>query len=120
MHQNAVSQARSMRRKKSTPAPIDNFNPFTKFFSEYPDFIYKPSQAPMDEYFRMCDQFGWDRLDRCHVEQVIAQADFKTAMVLQFNVRYGTDVSSLDSWHRLCIVLNITPLPDTVAECRVV
>jgi hypothetical protein len=41
-------------------------------------------------------------------------------MVLQFNGLYGTDVSDIENWHKLCIALNSEPLPETVADCKAV
>jgi hypothetical protein len=61
----------------------------------------------------MCYFFEWDRDD---AED--AREDFKAAMVKQFNDIYGTDPDNLESWQKLCHVLNIEPIPTHLAACR--
>ncbi|CAG7558098.1 unnamed protein product [Fusarium equiseti] len=39
-------------------------------------------------------------------------------MVKQFNDIYGTDPDNLESWQKLCHVLNIEPVPTRLAACR--
>lgn len=63
----------------------------------------------------MCDTFGWDDED---YEMREARRKFKSAMVQQFNILYGTDVDDLNSWKSLCGILNIVPVPATLEECR--
>jgi hypothetical protein len=61
----------------------------------------------------MIDFFEWDRDD---AED--AKREFKAAMVKQFNDIYGTDPDNLESWQKLCHVLNIEPVPTRLEECR--
>lgn len=63
----------------------------------------------------MCDEFEWDSDD---YEMREARREFKSAMVQQFNNIYGTDVEELNSWHNLCHILDITPAPNKLKECR--
>lgn len=90
-------------------------DPIAAFFAEYPSFDYEEDQGTIEEFYRMCDYFGWDREDE---ERKQAHRLFKDAMVLRFNELYGTDVSSLENWHKLCIAVDIDPLPQTVEECK--
>ncbi len=85
------------------------------FFARYPEFPYSEDKPMVREYYRMCDWFGWEKEDTDRIE---AHDDFKTAMVLKFNRLYGTDVNDIESWHKLCVALNITPLPGDIKECR--
>jgi hypothetical protein len=61
----------------------------------------------------MCDFFEWDRGDAKY-----AKEEFKGAIVKQFNDIYGTDRDNLESWQKLCHVLNIEPIPADLAACR--
>ncbi|KAJ4266057.1 hypothetical protein NW762_004030 [Fusarium torreyae] len=63
----------------------------------------------------MCGFFGWDKHDD---EMKIAREDFKAAMVKQFNDIYGKDSENIESWQKLCRVLEIEPIPGSLSECR--
>jgi hypothetical protein len=63
----------------------------------------------------MCDDFDWDE-DSYEMRK--AKREFKSAMVCQFNDLYGTDAGDLDSWKKLCRILNIEPVPEGLKECR--
>ena len=63
----------------------------------------------------MCNTFGWDSND---YEMREARRKFKSAMVQQFNILYGTDVEDLNSWKNLCGILNIVPVPADLKKCR--
>jgi hypothetical protein len=69
----------------------------------------------VQEFYRMCDFFEWERDD---YEKKTAHEEFKTAIVLTFNALYGTDVEDIDSWHKLCVALDINPLPKRLKNCR--
>lgn len=67
----------------------------------------------------MCKQFGWKR-DKNNISQERAEAYelLHDAMTKQFNEMYGTDADSLMSWQGLCRVLDISPIPENLQECR--
>ncbi len=65
----------------------------------------------------MCSYFGWGGADN---ERQIARQRFRAAMVIAFNDHYGTDIDDINSWHKLCRVLNIAPVPRDVASCKAV
>ncbi|KAF8848879.1 hypothetical protein BDZ45DRAFT_605233 [Acephala macrosclerotiorum] len=85
------------------------------FFAQHEEFDYNPSAPVWAEFSRMCDEFGWYIED---YEMRNAKRNFKSAMVQQFNDLYGTDMNDLDSWHKLCRILNIEPIPEGLKECR--
>ncbi|KAG2121769.1 hypothetical protein DEU56DRAFT_746514, partial [Suillus clintonianus] len=85
------------------------------FFASYPEFEYDPSASASLEFYRMCDQFNWDREDE---EKEKASSDFKDALVQQFNHIYGTDADDLTSWRTLCQVVRISPIPESLMSCR--
>ncbi|KAJ8692426.1 hypothetical protein PTI98_009738 [Pleurotus ostreatus] len=95
------------RRSKTTQ--------FTVFFDDYPGFDYDPGNSAILEFYRLCDFCGWDREDPDRKE---AHQAFKDALVQEFNDIYGTDENDIDSWHKICTVLDIDPLPDTLQEAR--
>ncbi|KAF1995590.1 hypothetical protein P154DRAFT_499924 [Amniculicola lignicola CBS 123094] len=111
------------RNKKKTQQPCrhprrksqQDLDAISSFFSQYPGFAYNPQRGVAEEFYRMCNFFAWDRDDS---ERREARQAFKDAMVIQFNSLYGTDISNIENWHKLCIAVNIEPLPTTIAECK--
>ena len=85
------------------------------FFEQYPSFPYNRNAPSSQEFYRMCDFFTWDRDDP---EREAAHECFKTALVQQFNSVYGTDVNDVESWHKLCLALNLEPLPEGLSAMR--
>lgn len=85
------------------------------FFSMYPEFSYDHKRGVAEEFYRMCDFFAWNKNDPAREE---ARRAFKDAMVVRFNGLYGTDITDIGNWHRLCVALHIEPLPATVASCK--
>ena len=63
----------------------------------------------------MCEEFGWDMED---YEMREAKREFKAAMVREFNGLYGTNGEDLESWQKLCRILNIEPVPLKLKPCR--
>ncbi|KAF9728576.1 hypothetical protein PMIN01_13404 [Paraphaeosphaeria minitans] len=86
-----------------------------KFFLRYPSFAYDEKRGVAEEFYRMSDFFAWDRDDE---EREEARQAFKDAMVIRFNSLYGTDVTDLENWHKLCIAVCIEPLPATISESK--
>jgi hypothetical protein len=93
----------------------EDANAIGTFFSKYPEFAYDHGKGVAEEFYRMCDFFGWEREDDKREE---AGRAFKDAMVIRFNALYGTDITDIENWHRLCVAVYIKPLPVTIAECK--
>ncbi|KAI1792899.1 hypothetical protein LXA43DRAFT_972240 [Ganoderma leucocontextum] len=70
----------------------------------------------MDEFYAMCDSFGWH--DRDDEERELARDRLRDAMVKQFNNVYGTDVDDLVAWQDLCRALELDPVPSKLRQCR--
>jgi len=104
-----VQQTLTKRKpnKRSTANPID------EFFAQY-QFPYDSSQPSRNEFYRMCDSFGWERGD----QRETAYRGLKDAMVLQFNSLYGTNENDIGAWNNLCQVLQIAPIPEGLELCR--
>ncbi|KAI0033373.1 hypothetical protein K488DRAFT_28761, partial [Vararia minispora EC-137] len=91
--------------------------PLDDFFASYPDFSYNPRASATDEFYRMCDEFGWDSKRNTQKRRKAHQL-FKDALVHQFNQTYGTEVNSLRSWQALCEALGLDEIPDTLKDCQ--
>ncbi|KAH7119869.1 hypothetical protein B0J11DRAFT_439442 [Dendryphion nanum] len=81
----------------------------------YPDFAYDDTRGVAEEFYRMCDFFAWGRNDD---KREKARQAFKDAMVIRFNGLYGTDISNIENWHKICVAVHIEPLPSTIADCK--
>lgn len=88
-------------------------NHLQDFFNNYPEFNYVPANGASGELYRMYDFFGWDRDEKEEAKEL-----FKDALVQEFNKIYGTDENDIESWHTLCRVLTIDPIPDGLKACR--
>lgn len=44
--------------------------------------------------------------------------DFRGAMVLDFNDIFGEDENDLESWQRLCRMLEVSPIPTDIDSCH--
>ncbi|KAL4265670.1 hypothetical protein AB1N83_003362 [Pleurotus pulmonarius] len=108
----------SKKSKKSKKEPKESkqeprVSHFSAFFAKYPEFQYHPANSAFLEFIRLCNR--WERKDPRRVK---ARRAFKHALVREFNDIYGTDENDIGSWHKICIVLDIDPLPDTIQEAR--
>lgn len=100
---------KKQRRGRAERDHLDNF------FAQHPAFPYRRNAPSVQEFYRMCDYFNWDRDD---FDRQNAHDEFKTALVHQFNSIYGTDVNDVESWRKLCLALDIVPLPNGLEQSR--
>lgn len=87
--------------------------PLVEFFDQYPSFDYNHSASASNEFRRLCNVNAWDRFEKDE-----ARGEYKSALIRQFNLSYGTDVNALESWRLLCTYIGIDPLPDTLEGCK--
>ncbi|KDR71048.1 hypothetical protein GALMADRAFT_254207 [Galerina marginata CBS 339.88] len=101
---------------KSVSPQLANDGPLSQFFSQhYPSFIHKPNNVPTHEFSRLC----WAMDLEPHTdERTEAYDDFTDALTQEFNLTFGTDVDSITSWQALCARIGISPIPETLEECR--
>ncbi|KAF8127472.1 hypothetical protein EV363DRAFT_1401177 [Boletus edulis] len=97
-------------REHALQSPLEEF-----FGGHYPQFEYNITKSASHEFYRLCDEFGWDRDDP---ERRDAYREFKNALVKQFNEIYGTDEENLAKWQNLCHIVDIDPVPDDLETCR--
>jgi len=73
------------------------------FFSQHPKFQYQPTNSPVLEFNRLFQMY---------------RREFQNAMTGEFNDLYGSDEHDINNWYKLCNVLRINPVPDTLQRCR--
>ncbi|CCO31019.1 hypothetical protein BN14_05053 [Rhizoctonia solani AG-1 IB] len=85
------------------------------FFAQYPAFTYDSTRPVLSELKRMKRVLGWDNKTW---KSSGALAGLRRALVLQFNLTYGTDQSDLASWQNLCRAMSVTNIPDKLSDCK--
>ncbi|KAI9567956.1 hypothetical protein HD554DRAFT_1997180, partial [Boletus coccyginus] len=107
------------RDAKKRPVPSSahgSLSSLEAFFADYSSqFQYNATASASLEFYRLCDESGWEKDDP---ERKEAHRKFKDALVRQFNFAYGTDVNSLVNWQNLCHVVRIDPVPNDLHACR--
>ncbi|KAI0263443.1 hypothetical protein BC834DRAFT_313574 [Gloeopeniophorella convolvens] len=98
-----------------TDRPFGYKTAIDRFFAQYPEFPFNPARSPTFQLRDLCNRKRWERKDS---ECETARHAFRAAMKEDFNDIYGLDEHDINNWHRLCLVLDIEPLPQTLAECR--
>lgn len=88
--------------------------PLKIFFSRYSKFQYQPQNSPTVEFNRLCEEYRW-KPDSA--EKEAARRDFNDAMKKEFDLLYGSDEKNINNWYKLCHVLRIDPVPNTLKEC---
>lgn len=91
--------------------------PLERFFSQYSKFKYRPTISPVIEFRRLCEEYGWEKSGR---KKKAARDEFDHAMKKEFDALYGADEKDINNWYKLCHVLRIDPIPDTLKKCRAV
>ena len=103
------------RRTHTFSTTLSSESPLEDFFSNYPRFDYDATESASHEFYRLCDEYHWDR---DHPARKAAHQDFKDALVQQFNDIYGIDEDDLGEWQKLCHVVNMNRIPDDLDACR--
>lgn len=103
-----VTQTRQ-RATKEAHSKFGSEHPLDTFFSAYDDFAYNPDAPSGLEYCRLRRKYKWQRGDAAGE---IAWQDFRTALVLEFNARFGTDIEDLLAWQTLCVIVGVEGVDD--------
>ena len=99
--------------------PLGSETPLEGFFSRYPKFTYNLSNSPKVEFDRLYKLYEWEKGGRARKAARIAARDaFNIALKEEFDTIYGLDEHDIKNWRKLCHVLRINPVPDTLRECR--
>ncbi|KAH8998359.1 hypothetical protein EDB86DRAFT_2912779, partial [Lactarius hatsudake] len=103
------------QKKNIIIQPLGVETPLEGFFSQFSNFQYQPSNSPVVEFGRLCETYQWERNDP---ERKAAREEFQFAMRKEFDNLYGSDEKDIKNWQKLCYVLRIHPVPDTLWKCR--
>ena len=114
-----VNRSRVMATSSQTSKerPNNENQPLKIFFSRYSRFQYRPENPPIIEFERFCKEYRWGQHS---AEKKAARYEFNLALIKEFNSLYGSDEKDIDNWYKLCHVLRIEPVPNTLHECRAV
>ncbi|CAE6336613.1 unnamed protein product [Rhizoctonia solani] len=85
------------------------------FFAQYPAFTYDPTRPVLSELKRMKRILKWDNKTW---QSSGALGGLRHALVLQFNLTYGTDQNDLASWQNLCRAMDVTNIPEKLSDCK--
>ena len=102
------------RAVKEARTKLGKTHPLATFFSSYTNFAHNPEAPSGLEFQSLRKKQGWKRGD------VIGEAaweDFRSALVLEFNARFGTDPHDLLAWQTLCAIVGIENV-DKIADCE--
>jgi hypothetical protein len=102
-----------VRPPSSTQAEATNH--FAAFFASYPSFNYNLRAPAWQEFDLLVRHMGWERRSAAYRD---ARTDFRRAMVMDFNSRFGTDEQRLEAWQNICNILGIQPVPESITQCR--
>jgi len=92
-------------------------SPIEAFFAQFNGrgFRHNPRESSTSEFHRLQRRMGWRRGD---IMGERAFSQFSAALTSQFNINFGTDAESLESWQRICETLNIEPIPDNLKDAK--
>lgn len=93
---------------------VTDASPIERFFGYYPDFPYNPSKPSAEQFQSMRKTFRWRRGD---AEGGQAWADFRLALVQEFNWLFGTDERDLLAWQNVCAFVGVRGTFETCDDC---
>lgn len=94
--------------------------PLAAFFALYCPFKYNSYNSSHIEFQRLCAFSGWpsQKQDEHHFEREKAWQGFRNAMVEAFNVTFGDDENDIEAWGRMCVLVGMEDIPDTLEARR--
>ena len=102
------------RAKKEAHTKLGKAHPLETFFSSYTGFAYNPESPSGLEFQCLRKEKGWNRDD---VAGDAAWQDFRSALVLEFNARFGTDAKDLLAWQTLCVIVGVDKV-EKIPDCE--
>jgi hypothetical protein len=93
-------------------APPASQIPIDRFFSQRPGFRYDPSQDTMAQFQKMKQEHLQPHEVRYEHRR------FYDSIAEAFNASFGTDVNSLEGWHKLCELIGCWNIPNNVWACQ--
>ena len=115
-----VSLDRSQSSFCTCGTHTDDCDPLASFFALYPPFEYHREAPSHREYRRLCAFFHWPtrKQQKRHSERDEAWDNFRIAMVRAFNMTFGTDENNMEAWGRMCVLVGMIHIPDTLITRR--
>ncbi|KAF5850170.1 hypothetical protein GGP41_002411 [Bipolaris sorokiniana] len=95
------------RARKEARTKLGKARPLETFFSSYTDFAFNSEAPSALEFQRLRREQRWKRGDAVGEA---AWQDFRSALVLEFNARFGTESKDLLAWQTLCAIVGIEKL----------
>jgi hypothetical protein len=95
-------------------AKLGRTQPLQTYFSRYENFTFDPDAPSGLEFQRLRNAQRWRRGD---VAGEVAWQDFRSALVLEFNDRFGTEARDLLAWQTLCAVVGIMGV-NKIVDCE--
>ncbi|KAJ7675291.1 hypothetical protein B0H17DRAFT_1081364 [Mycena rosella] len=89
--------------------------PLSQFFASYPKYTYDPAGPASQQFNALRTVY---KLARGRPAAQEAYAAYNRALGITFSQNYGDAVDNLGSWQRLCRVVEIAPVPETLEECQ--
>ena len=98
----------------------DDKDPLAAFFALYTPFEYNRYASSHSEYRRLCALNGWPSRKQkdAHAERDRAWEVFRIAMVEAFNMTFGDDENDIEAWGRMCVLVGMEPIPETLEARR--
>ncbi|KAI3577207.1 hypothetical protein IWW34DRAFT_870000 [Fusarium oxysporum f. sp. albedinis] len=92
--------------KQFTDYPVD------LFFANFKEFDYQRTKPFFDEFYRMCDHFGWS-----DEEATGPWYNFRVSLIQEFNYVVGEDKDNLLHWQNMFNLIGL-PKPTSLHEAR--
>lgn len=102
------------RARKEASTKLGKARPLETFFSSYTDFAFNSEAPSALEFQRLRREQRWKRGDAVGEA---AWQDFRSALVLEFNARFGTESKDLLAWQTLCAIVGIEKVNE-IADCE--
>jgi len=102
------------RAAKEARTKLGRSHPLETFFSSHNGFTYNLEAPSGLEFQRLRREQGWKRGD---VAGDSAWQNFRSALVLEFNARFGTESRDLLAWQTICVIVGIEEA-SKMTECE--
>ncbi|TXC09634.1 hypothetical protein FocTR4_00005611, partial [Fusarium oxysporum f. sp. cubense] len=100
--------------KKEPKAPRQRHYPVDLFFANFKEFDYQRTKPCFDEFYRMCDHFGWP-----DEEATEPWHNFRVSVIQEFNYVVGEDKDNLLHCQNMFSLIGL-PKPTSLHEARTV
>ncbi|KAF4952337.1 hypothetical protein FGADI_6827 [Fusarium gaditjirri] len=96
------------------PGKLFTDHPVDLYFANFQGFAHKRMAPFFDEFYRMCDHFGWS-----DDEATEPWYNFRIALVQEFNYVFGKDENDLQNWQKMFKIIGL-PEPSSLGEAHTV